>query len=64
MAFDIIGCKDLSRVDFLLDKNDELYFLEINTIPGMTSTSLVPDAARVAGISFEQLINDLIKNNL
>ncbi|XLQ20229.1 MAG: D-alanine--D-alanine ligase [Candidatus Moraniibacteriota bacterium] len=64
-SFDAIGCKDLARVDFLLDeKNEDVYFLEINTIPGMTSTSLVPDAAREAGIPFEQLINNLIGNNL
>jgi D-alanine-D-alanine ligase len=64
-AFSEVGCKHLARVDFLWDnKTDDVYFLEINTIPGMTGTSLVPDAARIAGISFEQLINNLIENNL
>lgn len=64
-AFNAVGCKDLARVDFLWDEeNDQLYFLEINTIPGMTSTSLVPDAARTDGISFEDLVNDLIAQNL
>ncbi len=63
--FEIVGCEDLARIDFLWDeKNDEMYFLEINTIPGMTATSLAPEAARAAGISFEQLINSLIENNL
>ncbi|MEN8252706.1 MAG: D-alanine--D-alanine ligase, partial [Patescibacteria group bacterium] len=64
-AYDAIGCKDLARADFLLDEiNDVVYFLEINTIPGMTSTSLAPDAARVEGIEFDELINSLIDNNI
>jgi D-alanine-D-alanine ligase len=64
-AFESVGCRDLARVDILYDEEDgEVYFLEINTIPGMTSMSLVPDAAREVGISFEKLINDLIENNL
>lgn len=64
-SFNEIGCKHLARTDLLWDDEvGEMYFLEINTIPGMTGTSLVPDAAREAGISFEKLINDLIKNNL
>ncbi len=64
-AFGEVGCKHLARTDLLWDDEaDEMYFLEINTIPGMTATSLVPDAARVVGISFSELINDLIENNL
>ena len=64
-AFESVGCKNLARVDILYDENDgEIYFLEINTIPGMTSTSLVPDAAHTVGISFEKLLDGLIENNL
>lgn len=64
-AFNTIGCKDLARVDILWDENsDQMYFLEINTIPGMTGTSLAPDAAREAGVSFDKLINGLIAQNL
>jgi len=64
-SFNEIGCKHVARTDLLWDDEvGEMYFLEINTIPGMTGTSLVPDAARIAGISFEELINDLIKDNL
>ena len=64
-AFNEVGCKHLARTDLLWDDEaGEMYFLEINTIPGMTGTSLVPDAARVADISFEELVNDLIENNL
>ncbi len=56
-AFAAIGAQGWSRVDFLRDRQTKAwYLLEINTIPGMTVTSLVPKAAKVAGISFEQLV--------
>ena len=51
----LLGCEDLSRVDFILDKNDVAYVLEINTVPGFTETSLLPKAAKKVGISFNQL---------
>jgi len=50
-----LGCADLSRVDFILAENDAYYVLEVNTIPGFTSTSLLPKAARVMGIDFDRL---------
>lgn len=56
LAFKTIGCRGWGRVDFLMDDADNHYFLEINTSPGMTDHSLVPMAARAAGISFEQLV--------
>lgn len=55
-----IGCAGVVRVDFMV-KNDLPYFLEINTMPGMTETSLVPKAAREAGISFEALCAEILK---
>ncbi len=55
-AHRILGCTGWSRVDLILDKNDQPYFLEANTSPGMTDHSLVPMAAKVAGISFEDLV--------
>lgn len=54
-AFAVIGGAGWGRVDFLKDENDKLYLLEINTSPGMTDHSLVPMAARVAGMDFDQL---------
>ena len=54
------GCSHYSRVDFRLDKNSEPYFLEINTLPGMTSTSLVPISASSIGLSFSSLIKKII----
>lgn len=56
-----LGCKGLTRSDFILDKSGELYFLEINTIPGLTPASLVPKSALTAGISYSQLLDRLIK---
>lgn len=64
-AFNTLGCRDVARVDFIWnEQNDYLYFLEINTIPGMTSTSLVPQAARAHGIEFDQFLDNLIKGAL
>jgi len=54
-AFDLLGCRDFARADFILDDQDRAYFLELNTIPGFTSTSLLPMAARDCGYSFEDL---------
>ena len=55
-AFNAIGCKGWGRVDFLMDEAGNHYFLEVNTSPGMTDHSLVPMAAKAAGISFEELV--------
>ena len=55
-AFKTIGCRGWGRVDFLMDDAGNHYFLEVNTSPGMTDHSLVPMAAKAAGISFEQLV--------
>lgn len=55
-AFRALGCRGWGRVDFLMDEAGEAYFLEVNTSPGMTDHSLVPMAARVAGISYEALV--------
>jgi D-alanine-D-alanine ligase len=57
-----IGCKDLARADFIWSEaEDKLYFLEINTIPGMTATSLAPQAAKAAGMEFSEFLDKLIK---
>ena len=56
--FELIGCRGLARVDFRLDGNS-YNCLEINTIPGMTETSLVPKAAAAVGIGFEHLVEDV-----
>lgn len=61
-TFKAIGCADLARVDFLWSERDnEYYFTDINTIPGMTPTSLAPEAARLAGMNFTQFLDKLIE---
>ena len=54
-AFAVLGCRGWGRVDILLDADGTPYLLEINTSPGMTDHSLVPMAARAAGIGFDEL---------
>ncbi|UJP07708.1 MAG: D-alanine--D-alanine ligase [Nitrosomonas sp.] len=55
-AYQVLGCQGWGRVDLILSETNQFYFLEANTSPGMTSHSLVPMAARTAGISFEDLV--------
>jgi D-alanine-D-alanine ligase len=57
----LLGCRDLARVDVMLSEKLEPYLLEINTIPGFTPTSLLPEAAGHAGIPFPQLVDRLVK---
>jgi D-alanine-D-alanine ligase len=61
LAFQLIGCQGWGRVDFLRGDDGKFYLLEINTAPGMTDHSLVPMAARQAGISFEQLVVQILE---
>jgi D-alanine-D-alanine ligase len=60
-VYTLMGCQGFARVDFMLDKSGQPFVLEVNTIPGMTEMSLVPDAARAAGISFPELIEMIVK---
>ena len=60
-AHRVLGCSGISRSDFIMDENGEFWILETNTLPGMTETSLLPDAARAAGIEFPELCTRLIE---
>ena len=62
-AHQAMGCRGLSRSDFMV-KGDDVYWLEINTIPGLTPTSLFPQAAEAAGISFKELVGRLVESAL
>ena len=55
-AFDVLGCTDWGRADFMMDGDGNPYFLEVNTAPGMTDHSLPPKAARAVGISYKDLV--------
>jgi D-alanine-D-alanine ligase len=59
-----LGCRGVTRSDYIVTADGTPYFLEINTLPGMTQTSLVPDAARATGISFEALVEKLVEDAL
>lgn len=61
LAHDTLGCRGVSRADFRYD-GEELYILEVNTQPGMTATSLVPEQARHLGIDFEELVSWMVEN--
>ncbi len=56
-AYRVLGCESFARVDLRLSPDNEPYFLEVNTVPGMTETSLVPMGAEAMGISFPQLVD-------
>lgn len=60
-AFKAIGCSSWGRVDFMMDKDGNHYFIEVNTSPGMTSHSLVPMAAKELGINFDELVLEILK---
>lgn len=61
LAHQSIGCSGMSRSDFILADDGTLHILEINTIPGMTPTSLLPEAAKAAGINFSELLDIIIE---
>jgi D-alanine-D-alanine ligase len=63
-AFRAIGCSGWGRVDFLMDEQGSHYFLEVNTSPGMTDHSLVPMAAKAAGINFDALVIKILEMTL
>jgi D-alanine-D-alanine ligase len=60
-SFQVLGCSGWARVDLIIDKSGQPYFLEMNTSPGMTDHSLVPMGARQAGINFEQLVLQILE---
>jgi D-alanine-D-alanine ligase len=59
-AFELTGCRGWGRLDLMLDNQDKFWLLELNSIPGMTETSLVPKAAKAEGVNFEQLVYEII----
>lgn len=63
-TYEIIGAAGLARVDFILDKNNKFYCLELNTLPGMTELSLAPMAAKEKGIDFDKLVEMLVESAL
>ena len=59
-AFIELGCAGMARVDIIIDSHGNPWVLEVNTVPGLTEVSLLPDAARAAGIAFDELCQRLV----
>ena len=62
-AFDVVGAGGWGRVDFMLDKNQQPWLIEVNTVPGMTDHSLVPMAAKAAGMNFNDLVWGILETS-
>ncbi len=60
-AFAACGCRDYARVDFMISSEGEPFLLEINTLPGMKETSLLPMSARCAGLDFTALVREMVR---
>ena len=63
-AFDALACRGWGRVDFIVDGNGKPWLIEVNTVPGMTDHSLVPMAARQAGIAFDELVWRILETSV
>ncbi len=59
-AFQTLGCSGCARIDLMTDENDDSFVIDVNTMPGMTETSLLPKAANYVGISFEDLVERIL----
>jgi D-alanine-D-alanine ligase len=62
--FNLLNCKGIARADYILDENNNLYFLEINTIPGMTSESIIPKMIKYEKINIKELFTKLIEQSM
>jgi D-alanine-D-alanine ligase len=60
-TYRLLGCSGFARVDLMLDASDELFVLEANAVPGLTETSLLPQAAEAAGVGFDELVGRLVE---
>lgn len=63
-VYSILNCRGIARIDFMLGRDGKPYVVEINTLPGMTRMSLVPDSAKAAGVSFDELVERIVKSEL
>lgn len=62
--YDILGCKGIVRIDYIISEGDVINLLEVNTTPGMTATSFIPQQVAAAGIDIKEVMNDIIENEL
>jgi D-alanine-D-alanine ligase len=64
IIYDILGCKGIVRIDFIITENDVIHLLEVNTTPGMTVTSFIPQQVRAAGLNIQYVMTEIIENEL
>lgn len=62
-VYDILGCKGIIRIDYILTEGWEINLLEVNTTPGMTATSFIPQQVRAAGLEIGEVLSDIIENS-
>lgn len=62
-VYDILGCKGIVRVDYIITEGEKINMLEINTTPGMTATSFIPQQVRAAGIDIKEVMTDIIEDS-
>ena len=60
-AYSVLGCRGWARVDLIDSREENFYLIEINTVPGLTNTSLFPKSAALEGISFTELVIRMLK---
>ena len=62
--YDLVGAKGIIRVDYIISPKDEVRMLEVNTTPGMTTTSFIPQQVRAAGLDIKDVMTGIIENEL
>lgn len=62
--YDILGCKGIVRIDYIISEGDVINLLEVNTTPGMTPTSFIPQQIRAAGLDIKNVMTEIIENEL
>jgi D-alanine-D-alanine ligase len=62
--YDILGCKGIVRIDYIISEGDVINLLEVNTTPGMTATSFIPQQVAAAGLDIKDVMNEIIENEL
>lgn len=60
--YDILGCEGIIRVDYIITEGGKINLLEVNTTPGMTATSFIPQQVRAAGLDMKDVLTDIIEN--
>lgn len=62
--YDLLGCKGIVRIDYIITEGNKINLLEVNTTPGMTETSFIPQQVHAAGLSMKDVMNEIIENEL